>query len=124
MFHPLISVLIRKPDLVMEHLAGYGALVHEEVAAVGSELVHRAIAWGVAGVMGAVFVTLAGIAAMLGAVNGSAHWALFVVPLIALVIAVIAVVMARKPLSATRFEEIKAQVDADIVALRAAGDRK
>lgn len=124
MFHPLLTVLIRKPDLVVEHLAGYGALVHEELSSLGTELALRAVAWGVTAVMGSVFITLAGVAVMLGAVNGSVHWALFAVPLVTLGIAVASFFYAKKPLSSTRFDEIKAQVDADIQALRIAGERK
>lgn len=122
MLHPLFTILIRKPELVVEHLAGYAALAHEEISSFGTELVLKAVAWGVAVVMGSVFVTLTGAAVMLGFVN-SFHWALVVVPAVALLTAAAAVVYARKPMSGQRFADFKSQLDADVAALRVAGER-
>jgi len=51
------------------------------------------------------------------------HWALAVVPVSVLLIGFIAVMFACKPIVVERFAELKAQVDADIVALRQAGSR-
>jgi Flp pilus assembly protein TadB len=123
MLHPLFTILIRKPELVVEHLAGYAALAHEEVNSFGTELALKAAAWGVAVVMGSVFITLSGAAVMLGFVN-TFHWALVAVPGIALLIAVGAVAYARKPMSGKRFDDFKAQLDADVVALRTAGEHR
>lgn len=39
MVHPVFSVLISRPDLVMDHAAGYAALVQEEASSVGVEVV-------------------------------------------------------------------------------------
>ena len=47
MVHPIFSVLITKPELVMEHVAGYASLVREEASSVGKDVARRAIAWGV-----------------------------------------------------------------------------
>jgi hypothetical protein len=124
MLHPLFTVLIRKPELVMEHLAGYGALVHEEVSDVGAQLALRAAAWGAMVVMASVFVTLAGVAAMLGFVLNTFHWALVVVPALALLATCACFLYARTPMPATRFDGLKAQIDADVQAMRIAGERK
>jgi hypothetical protein len=66
MVHPIFSVLITRPELVMDHVAGYAALVQEEASTVGLEVAKRAIAWGVAVIGLLVFLILAGVAVMLG----------------------------------------------------------
>jgi hypothetical protein len=121
--HPIISVLITKPELVMEHVAGYAALMREEASTVGTEVAKRAIAWGVTLFAFLVFLILAGVAAMLAAVQEQFHWAFVVVPAIALVISVIAFTVARQRLPEKAFTELKAQLDADAEALRAIGAR-
>lgn len=123
MIHPIFSVLIRRPELVVDHVAGYAALAREEASSVGAELTRRAIAWGVAAVGLLVGLVLAGVAAMLGAVNGQFHWILLAVPLAPLLLAAVAVATARKPLPAKAFSELRSQLDADAQALRTLGDR-
>jgi len=123
MVHPIFSVLVTKPELVMEHVAGYAALVQEEASSVGIEVAKRAVAWAVALFASFVFLILAGVAAMLAAVHGQFHWAFALVPAIALAIAAAAYAVARKRLPEKVFTELKAQLDADAKALRAIGDR-
>ncbi|RYF36056.1 MAG: hypothetical protein EOO25_21515, partial [Comamonadaceae bacterium] len=60
MIHPIFSVLIRRPELVVDHVAGYAALAREEASSVGAEVTRRAIAWGVAAVGLLVGLVLAG----------------------------------------------------------------
>ncbi|WPB56583.1 hypothetical protein [Xylophilus sp. GOD-11R] len=124
MLHPVFKLLIRKPELVMEHLAGYGSLVHEEVSDVGVQLGTRLAAWGAMVVMASVFVTLTGVAVMIGFSTGAFHWALLVVPLIALLATLGCYLYARTPMPATRFDSLKAQIDADVQALRIAGENR
>lgn len=122
MIHPIFSVLIKRPELVMDHVAGYAALVQEEASSVGLELVKRAIAWGIA-VLGLItFLVLAGVAVMLGAVH-EFHWALVLAPAVALAVAIIAFGIARQQLPGKAFAELKAQLDADAQALRTIGAR-
>jgi len=123
MVHPIFTVLISKPELVMEHVSGYASLVREEASTAGVQVARRAIAWGVALFALLVFLVLAGVAAMLGALHDSFHWMLVVAPGIALAIAVAAFLAARKPLPEKAFHELKAQLDADAQALRAIGAR-
>lgn len=118
MIHPIFSVLISKPELVMEHVSGYAALVREEASSAGREVAKRAIAWGITLVGGLLFLVLAGVAAMLGALHGF-HWTLIVVPGIALAMAVGGFVAARKQMPPETFTQLKAQIDADAQALRA-----
>jgi len=124
MLHPLFTLLIRKPELVMEHLAGYGALVHEEVTDVGVQLVSRIAAWAVMAVMAIFFMIMTGVAIMLGFALNTFHWALVLVPGFALLATVGCFLYARTPMPGTRFDGLKAQIDADVQALRIAGERK
>jgi peptidoglycan/LPS O-acetylase OafA/YrhL len=123
MVHPIFSVLITKPELVMEHVAGYASLMREEASSVGKEVAKRAVAWAVTLFSLLVFLILAGVAAMLGALNAEFHWALVVVPGIVLAIAVAAFLAARKPLPEKAFTELKQQLDANAKALRAISAR-
>ena len=123
MVHPIFSVLISRPELVVDHVAGYAALVQEEASSVGLEVAKRAIAWAVTAMALLVFLVLAGVAVMLGAMLGEFHWALVITPAIALVVAVVAFNIARQRLSAKAFTELRAQLDADAQALRTVGAR-
>lgn len=123
MVHPIFTVLIAKPELVMEHVSGYASLMRDEASSVGREVVRRAIAWAVTLVAFLVFLILAGVAVMLGAVRDEFHWALVIVPLVALALAVLGFTIARKPLPEEAFKELKAQLDADAQVLRAIGAR-
>jgi hypothetical protein len=122
MLHPIFSVLVSKPELVMEHIAGYAALMREEASSVGLEVAKRAIAWGVALFGFLVFLILAGVASMLGAIH-EFHWMLVIAPAIALAVSVLGFLVARQRLPEKAFTELKAQLDADAQALRAIGAR-
>jgi hypothetical protein len=123
MVHPIFSVLITRPELVMDHVAGYAALVQEEASIVGVQVARRVIAWGVAVLGLIVFLVLAGVAVMLGAMQGEFHWVLVAAPGAALAVSVLAWSVARQRLSTQAFTELKAQLDADAQALRAVGAR-
>lgn len=123
MLHPIFSILISRPELVVDHVAGYAALAREEASSVGLEMAKRAVAWGVALFAFLTFLILTGTAVMLGAVNEQFHWALVMVPAIALAVALLAWNSARKRLPEKAFSELKAQLDADAEALRAIGAR-
>jgi uncharacterized integral membrane protein len=120
MVHPIFSVLITRPELVVDHVAGYAALVQEEASTVGVQVARRAAAWAVCGVGVLVFLVLAGVACMLGATS-EFHWTLVIVPAVPLVLAAIAFAVARKPLPDHAFNELRSQLDADAQALRTMG---
>ena len=117
MVHPIFSVLITRPELVVDHVGGYAALVQEEASSVGLEVAKRVIAWAVAAMGLLVFLILTGVALMMGAVQGF-HWALVLVPGVALLVSVGAWTVARQRLPSKAFTELKAQLDADAQALR------
>ena len=118
MLHPLFSTIVQRPDLVIDHLSAYGSLFQKEASSAGSHLIARALA-GIAAILAfSVFLVLAGTALMLGFLQNQFHWMLVAVPGLALALAVIAAVIAMKPLKSERFPELKAQVDSDAQALR------
>jgi hypothetical protein len=123
MVHPIFSVLISKPELVMDHIAGYASLMHDEASTVGHVFARRAIAWVVALCGLLLFLMLTGVAAMLAAMHGTFSWMLVAVPAIALAIAIAGWTVARQQLPEKAFSELKAQLDADAQALRAIGAR-
>ena len=119
--HPIFKVLIRRPELVVDHLSGYAALAQQEASTLGAEVLRRAIAWGVAAASLIVFLMLAGVAVMLGFMQGEFHWVLVLAPGVALAIALVAMRFARNPLSTQAFVELRGQLEADAEALRMAG---
>lgn len=121
--HPIFSVLVSRPELVMEHVAGYAALAQEEASSVGAEVAKRAIAWAACAMCALVFLVLAGVALMLGAVHEEFHWALVIVPAVPLAGALAAFGVARQKLPARAFAELRAQLDADAQVLRTLGGR-
>jgi hypothetical protein len=123
MVHPIFSVLISRPELVVDHVAGYAALAREEASSVGTEVARRAIAWAVAVLGFGMFLVLTGVAAMLAAMHERFHVALVLVPGIALAVSVGAWTVARKRLPDKAFSELKAQLEADAQVLRTIGAR-
>lgn len=120
MLHPIFSTVIQRPDLVVLHLSAYGALVGQEAKTAGAQLARRALAWLLAAMCGTVFLSMTGIALMLGFLNNQFHWVLVVVPCVALLATVTALIQALKPLSDEHFPELKAQLHSDANALRLA----
>ena len=120
MLHPFISTLIRRPHLLIDHLAGYAELIREEASEAGTDFLGRVIAWVMVAVFAVVFLILTGVALMLAMVTSPFHWALVAVPLTVLILMVVALLRARKPSLSSHFAEVKAQVDRDAQALRSA----
>ena len=80
MLHPFFSTIVKRPDLVLDHLSAYAALLHQEAASAGAELLTRVVAWLMAVMLGVVFLGLAGTALMLGLLQNQFHWVLVAVP--------------------------------------------
>lgn len=121
LLHPIFTVLLRRPELLMDHMAGYAALAREEAATAASEMARRAVAWAVAVLGFIMFLVMAGAAAMIGALQGHFHWMLVAVPGLALAIAVAGVIMGMQKVAHPLFTELRAQLDADAQALRTLG---
>ncbi len=118
MLHPIFSTLIQRPDLVIGHLSAYSALFGQEAKTAAGEVAKRALAWLLVVICGSVFLSMTGIALMLGFLQNQFHWVLVAVPGVALLITVTALLQAKKPLNANHFNELKAQLSSDASALR------
>ena len=121
LLHPIFPVLLKRPELFMDHVAGYAALAREEAGAAAAVLARRAIGWAVALLGFAMFLVLAGTAAMIGALQGQFHWMLLVVPGVALGIGLVGLAVGMHRLAHPLFTELRAQLDADAQALRTLG---
>jgi hypothetical protein len=118
MLHPVFKALLRQPDLLLEHAAGYAALVREEAQSLSGELVSRLLAWALAVIGFLLFIVLAGTAAMLGAITHSFHWMLLLVPGTALALSAVAFLQARRRLPQPLLGLLRAQLEADARTLR------
>ena len=123
MLHPIYSTVLGHPELIADHLANYSALIKAEAAEAKRGLITRAIAGGVAAISALVALGLIGVAIMLGGMHQTFHWVLIVVPGFAVLVAAIAAFVAARPLSFHGFQDLRAQLDADIHALHVAGAR-
>jgi hypothetical protein len=124
MLHPIFYTVLRHPELIAEHASNYAALIRLETAEASKGLVARLIAGVLAAVSAMLALGLTGTAVMLGTLQGSFHWVLVAVPGVSAVIALIAGYVAARPVEFHGFNELRAQVDADIDALHAAGEAR
>ncbi|SFM06865.1 phage holin family protein [Variovorax sp. OV329] len=123
MLHPIYTTVLRHPELVADHLANYMALVREEAGEATRQMVARIIAGVLAAISAIMALGLIGIAVMMGVLHGSFHWVLVAVPGVAVLVAAVAGYYASRPSHFDGFEDIRAQLDADVRALHLAGDQ-
>lgn len=121
MLHPIFSTLAQRPDLVVEHLSAYAALVRQETSNASDKWLTRTLAWVLTGLLLAVFLGLTGTALMLGLLQDRFHWVLVLVPGSVLLAALLAWRVASKPPASDGFSELKSQLDSDLHALRVLG---
>lgn len=121
MFHPVFKLVLGRPDLIAEHLANYGALVQQEAAETGRGFAAKVIAGLIALVSATLALGLTGVAVMLGGLHGSFHWVLVIVPGVAVLVAAVCGWVAVRPVANRGFADVRAQVEADIRAMRTAG---
>jgi uncharacterized membrane protein len=123
MLHPIFSTVLGHPELVAEHIANYAALTRQEAAEAGRGLVARIVAGVLAVASATLALGLIGVAVLLGVLHGSFHWVLVIVPGVALVIAAVCAYIAARPSPIYGFDDLRAQLDADLQALHNAGAR-
>ncbi len=121
MLHPLFATLIKRPDLIADHLAAYVELVSQESSGMGMDWLKRGLAWALVALGALVFVIFSGIALMLWALN-QFHWALVAVPSVMLLLTLLAFLTARTPIDSAHFTELKEQMNSDLRALREAAE--
>lgn len=122
--HPLLELLLARPQLLADHAQAYGALFTEELGEARAALQRWAL-WR-AVTLCSLFsaAILAGMAlmlwAMLPASPMQASWVLLVTPLLPLVVAVVCWPLAKKNGTPPLFDLMRAQIRADKAMLRAA----
>ncbi len=121
MLHPVFTTLIKRPDLVADHVTAYVELVQQEASGVGADWIKRGMAWAMAAFGALLFLVLTGVSLMLGAIH-QFHWMLVAVPGAVLLLTVVALVRARTPQREARFQELRTQLQSDAQALREAAD--
>jgi hypothetical protein len=124
MLHPIYSTALEHPELVADHLANYASLVREEAGVAGRSLAARIVGGVLAVVSTLMAIGLIGVAVMLGVLHGSFHWVLVAVPAVAVVIAAVGAAVAMRPAHLSGFDDLRAQLEADVQALHLAGGRR
>jgi cytochrome bd-type quinol oxidase subunit 2 len=118
--HPLCLTIIRRPDLVVDHLSAYAALLTQEASQASQTLANRVLLWLLAVISGAIGVVLSGTALMLGVLQNQFHWILVAVPGVLVLCALVALAQAKQAVMASHFANIKSQLLSDAQALRVA----
>lgn len=123
MLHPIFSTVLGHPELVADHVANYAALARQEAGEAGRVLMARLIAGVLAAASAVLALGLIGVAVLLGVLHGSFHWVLVIVPGVAAVFAALCAYFATRPSPGYGFDDLRAQLDADLQALHNAGAR-
>lgn len=124
MLVPLFNLVTHRPDLIIDHLAGYLKLAQDEVSDVKQQLIRRAIAGAVALAFAVAFIVLAGMALMLASVTTVQSQflveatTLIAVPAVALIAAIIAALVAVKSRNDERPVTFADHIQRDIQAFR------
>jgi cytochrome bd-type quinol oxidase subunit 2 len=125
MLVPLFNLVTHRPDLIIDHLAGYLTLAQDELNDTKQRVTRRAIAGAVALVFGVAFIVLAGMALMLASLATTQTQPLFAstpmliaVPSIVLIAAIIAATIAIKSDKVVPRVSFADHVQRDIQAFR------
>ena len=119
--HPLFHLIATRPQLLAEHAQAYAALVSAEAGQMAVAWKRSAAHHAAALCSLVVAAVLAGVAVLLWAVvppaQIQAQWALFVVPLPPVVLALGCLMAARKSTPDNAFDQLSRQVKADMALL-------
>ena len=122
--HPLLKLVISQPHLLGEHVEAYAALAGEEMKKASSAWALRIGLFAGAGVLAVLGLFWGGVAMLIAAAVPSddypAGWALWVVPLVPIVIAALLVLVGRSKTMERPFEVLKQQLGDDMAVIREA----
>jgi hypothetical protein len=120
--HPLLALLVTRPQLLLDHAQAYAALFQKELAQVRTSWQKWFLWQAVALCSLGAAVVLGGVALMLWAVTPMADihaaWALFVVPLLPLVMAAVCSRLASQQNQNDAFASLIWQINADLAMCR------
>ncbi len=126
MFHPLIRLLISRPDLLAAHVAGYadlvGAQLTEAVVSVRAKamLLVSAVVFMLFGLMFSGVAVL--LAASIPVQHMPAAWLLWVTPAVPLLAALVCWLLAQRHSAGWDFKLVKEQVAADALLFKRVSD--
>ncbi|MDM0078501.1 phage holin family protein [Variovorax sp. J2P1-59] len=124
MIHPLFKAALKRPDLLLDHLANYAELIKCEAADAGKGLVVQATAGVAAAVTLLLALGLTGFGVMLGVFHGTFHWVLVAVPGVAWVGVIVGAVMASRSSVRQDIKDVRDEVERDLQLLRVAKELK
>lgn len=122
--HPLFLTIIRRPDLVLNHLSAYASLLAQEANQASQSLVNRVLIWLIAVFSVAICLVLSGTALMLGVLQNQFHWVLVAVPGAMALCALCAFAWTKKIIWESHFSNIKTQLLNDSAALSTKAEHK
>jgi hypothetical protein len=119
--HPMLHLIASRPSLLAQHAGAYAELVNAEVQAFIASGKRRALLMAIALFSVGVAAVLAGVALMLWGVvpqaDMQAPWALVAAPIVPAVVGLICFMSARSSNSTAGFDNLRAQVQADMALL-------
>ena len=122
MIHPLLRLIATQPQLLADHAESYADLVGEELGKTTAVWKKRVLLNAAALCLLGVAAVLAGVALMLWAVTPAANihaaWALLASPAVPALLAVWCAFEGQRETAAV-FKDLKQQIAADMVMLRA-----
>ena len=125
MLVPLFNLVTHRPDLIIDHLAGYLKLAQDEVTSAKQQLIRRAIAGAVALVFAVAFIVLAGVSLMLASLTTvqtqpvfATTATLIAVPTATLIAAIVAAIVAMKSSASEPDASFADHIQRDIQAFR------
>ena len=123
--HPMLHLIASRPSLLAHHAGAYAELVNAEVQAFIESGKRRALLMAIALFSVGVAAVLAGVALMLWGVlpqaNMQAPWALVAVPVLPALVGLACFFSARSSNGSVGFDNLRAQVQADMALLTEAG---
>lgn len=123
--HPMLHLIASRPLLLANHAGAYAELINAEAQAFITSGKRRALLMVAALLSLGVAAVLAGVALMLWGVvpqvNLQAPWVLVAVPVIPALLGLACFFSARSASSTSGFDNLRAQVQADMAVLTEAG---
>ncbi len=123
--HPMLHLVASRPSLLAQHAGAYAELVNAEVQAFIASGKRRALMMALALFSVGAAAVLAGVALMLWATlpaaSMQAPWVLLAVPVVPALVGLACFFSARQSDAASGFDNLRAQVQADMALLTEAG---
>ena len=125
MIMPFFNLVTHRPDLLIDHVAGYLKLAQDEVSGAKKQLIRRTLSGAIALVLAVSFIVLAGMAIMLASMSNiptapehAISSTLVLVTGVVLVAAIVAAIFAMKSGVAAPDASFADHIQRDIQAFR------